>query len=326
MKMKGLSLDQALASSGLKLIRKGKVRDLYLLDKENILIVTTNRISIFDFVLSAAVPFKGEILNALSTFWLCILSVYSNHNILGYGYSIDLWLPDNLAGNKELQKYAIVVRDQKPLPIELIVRGYLTGSGWKSYEEDGSVYGYRVGPDLHDGSRLPEPILTPTTKADSGHDKPIMYDQAAEICSEGSLRQCIELYTLASAFALNRGIIIADTKFEMSEKGFIDEILTPDSSRFWKKNEWQDAAQRGESPQGYDKQPVRNWGKTVKTPWGIGIDNLDPEMPEHVNFVLNLKVPKDVIKDTTKRYREIFRLLTGMELEEYQTKEMGIAL
>lgn len=321
------NLDKILGNSGLELIKRGKVRDLYRLDKEKILIVTTGRISIFDLVLSAEVLYKDEILNALSIFWIKTLNLLGDHNIRAYGDGIDIWLPlVDLSANKELQKTAIVVQDQEPLKIEIIVRGYITGSAWKSYEKDGSVYGYKPGPGLHDGSKLPEPIITPTTKADSGHDEPISYERAVEICGEDALKQCLTLYKEASEFAFKKGIIIADTKFEVSKHGFIDEILTPDSSRFWLIKEWQDAAQKGEAPQGYDKEPVRQWGKTVKTPWGIGINKLNPENPKHLDLVNNrVKVPDEVIKDTTRRYREIFLRLTGMELEEFQKSVMGIS-
>lgn len=244
--------------SSLQPVKSGKVGELYMLpDSGDLLIAASDRISIFDFVLGSTVPFKGEVLNALTIFWIDVLSLIMRHNIWESGNGIDECLPQELQSIVELQKRSIVVLDDDPHPVEIIVRGHLTGSAWKSYQETGKVFGYDVGTLLHDGSRLPEPIITPTTKAESGHDLPMTYEEALRIVGKEKIELCLDIYKRAYKIAWEKGIIIADTKFETGENYIIDEVLTPDSSRFWDKEEWQLAAQAGKSPQGYDKQPVR---------------------------------------------------------------------
>ncbi len=328
----GVILDK---SDGVIKFGSGKVRDLWELTKTQsdsrstlaskfLLIVTTDRISIFDFILGVEIPYKGEVLNALNIFWIGKLRL--KHNIRAYGAGV---CPANFPGipnNEDLQKRGIIVVDEKPHELEFIYRNHLTGSGYRKYQETGQCYGHNLPAGLWDGAKIPNgPIFTPTTKAKDGHDQPITLKEAISICGADiiALGQC--KYIEAAQRALGKGIIIADTKFEFSKNGFIDEVLTPDSSRFWDQDEYQKAQKDSKAPTGYDKEPVRQWGMTVQTPWGKGINSLQPENPEHQKFVQDLKVPDSVIAKTMERYLAVFKRLTGMRLQDFQNSEMHLA-
>ena len=283
---------------GLKLINRGKVRDIYEIDDRRMLIVTTDRLSAFDVVLPQPIPGKGEVLTRVADFWFQrTAGIIPNH-------LSDTPLAEVVTDPNErarLGDRAIVVRRMKPLPVEAIVRGYLIGSGWKDYQATGAVCGIPLPTGLRMADRLPEPIYTPSTKADIGlHDENIDFarteqllgpELAAEV-RDASLR----IYTECAAYALERGIIIADTKFEfgLDDDGrlhLIDEVLTPDSSRFWPADQYQP----GSSPPSYDKQFVRDYLETLdwdKTPPG-------PELPD------------DIIRRTAEKYREAETRLTG---------------
>ena len=281
----------------LELIAQGKVRDIYALDNGYMLIVTTDRLSAFDVVMPQPIPDKGKVLLQVSNFWFDKLS----HVIPNHLTDIDI---DELSVTDEeaewLEGRAIVVRRLKPLPIEAIVRGYLIGSGWKDYQKTGAVCGISLPAGLKQASKLPEPIFTPSSKAEVGdHDENIAFSVmeqriGAELAA--NIRDTsIQLYTEAAAYALARGIIIADTKFEFglddeNNLVLIDEILTPDSSRFWPADEYQE----GTSPPSFDKQFVRDYLETLdwdKTPPGPVI-------------------PADILEKTADKYREVARRLT----------------
>lgn len=261
--------------NSLPLIHKGKVRDIYDIDDQHMLIVTTDRLSAFDVILPDPIPGKGIVLNEVSDFWFKKLG----HLIPNQLSDLSL---DQVLENKDdcqrLEKRGIVVKKLKPLPVEAIVRGYLIGSGWKDYQRSGMVCGIKLTENLQQASQLPEAIYTPSTKAAVGdHDENISYEQTVELLGEDIAKQVrdisLTLYATAAEYALERDIIIADTKFEfgLDDNGvlhLIDEVLTPDSSRFWDAKEYK----VGTSPASYDKQIVRDyletldWDKTAPGP------------------------------------------------------------
>ena len=282
----------------LELIGQGKVRDIYAVDKDHLLIVTTDRMSAFDVVLPNPIPGKGEVLTELSEFWFSkTAAIVDNH------LTNDLNLVDLLDSADQLdyfQKRSMIVKRLNPLPIEAVVRGYLIGSGWKDYQATGAVCGIELQEGLEMASQLPEPIYTPATKAEFGeHDENISYEETINLIGEelaSKVRDtAIEIYNFGVNHAKERGIIIADTKFEFgldnNRKLFlIDEVLTPDSSRFWSIEEYQ----VGISPPSFDKQYLRDYLETLdwdKTAPG-------PELPE------------DVIGNTTEKYRSAYRTIT----------------
>ncbi len=282
----------------LELLGRGKVRDMYAVGNEEILIVATDRLSAFDVVLPTPIPDKGRVLTNVANFWF-----ERTRNIVPNQLSdttLEQALPD-AAERAPMIGRAIVARRLKPLPIEAIVRGYLVGSGWKDYQKTGSVCGIGLPDGLINAQILPEPIFTPSTKADVGeHDENISYEQSvdllgAEIAAE-IRRISLEIYISARDFAADHGIIIADTKMEfgLDDTGnivLIDELLTPDSSRFWPVSEYR----AGANPPSFDKQYVRDWLDSVS--W----DRKSPA-PE---------LPDDVVAETTAKYREAEALLTG---------------
>ena len=279
---------------------RGKVRDIYDLG-ENLLIIASDRLSAFDVVLPTGIPDKGRVLTQLSLFWFDLLrDVIPNHVVS----AIDFPFPFN-AYRDELIGRAMVVLKTLPLPIECVVRGYVSGSGWKDYRATGKICGIPLPAGLRESDRLPEPIFTPATKAVTGHDENISFEQAAALVGKevaGRVRDIsIELYRRAAAYAEPRGILIADTKFEFGvlpdateELIWIDEALTPDSSRFWPAAEYK----AGGPQPSFDKQFVRDYLERIqwsKTPPG-------PELPA------------DVVAATRAKYREAFRILVGREL------------
>lgn len=285
----------------LELIGQGKVRDIYAVDNDHLLIVTTDRMSAFDVVLPNPIPGKGEVLTELSEFWFSkTTAIVDNH------LTDDLNLVDLLDSADQLdyfQKRSMIVKRLKPLPIEAVVRGYLIGSGWKDYQATGAVCGIELQQGLEMASQLPEPIYTPATKAEFGeHDENISYEETINLIGEelaSKVRDtAIEIYNFGVNHAKERGIIIADTKFEfgLDNDGnlfLIDEVLTPDSSRFWSIEEYK----VGISPPSFDKQYLRDYLETLdwdKTAPG-------PELPE------------DVIANTTEKYRSAYRTITQGE-------------
>ena len=279
-------------------IARGKVRDIYAIDDEHMLIVTTDRLSAFDVVLPTGIPGKGRLLTSLSNFWFA----RTGHLIPNHLTAIPLAqvLPDPAERNT-VEGRAIVVRRLKPLPIEAIVRGYIVGSGWKEYQKQGTVCGIQLPAGLRQADRLPEPIFTPSTKAEVGdHDENISFEKAVDLLGKDLANQVrdvsIAIYKEAAAYALERGIIIADTKFEFGLDAdgrlvLIDEVLTPDSSRFWPA----DSYEPGCSPPSFDKQFVRDYLETLdwdKTPPG-------PELPD------------EIAAKTAEKYQEALHRLTG---------------
>ncbi|MBL7223920.1 MAG: phosphoribosylaminoimidazolesuccinocarboxamide synthase [Candidatus Brocadiae bacterium] len=282
--------------SELPLLGRGKVRDIYDL-QDHLLIVASDRISAFDWVLPNGIPDKGRVLTALSIFWFDLLKditpthfVTADLEQMGHGLAAHA---DILAGR------TMMVHKTEPVPVECVVRGYLAGSGWREYQADGTVCGAELPAGLLEASQLPEPIFTPAIKAKSGHDENVSFDRAAELIGAdlaAALRdRSIALYQKASVHARDRGIIIADTKFEWGildgEVILIDEAFTPDSSRFWP----QDRYSPGGSQPSFDKQPVRDWLESS------GWDKNSPPPT----------LPDDVVQQTTARYVEALRLLTA---------------
>jgi len=284
--------------TGLTRLNQGKVRDIYEVDNDHLLIVTTDRLSAFDVILPNPIPGKGIVLTQTANFWFDrTKDIIDNHLS---NKTLAEVLPD-AADVEKLQGRAIVVRRLKPLPIEAVVRGYLIGSGWKDYQKTGAVCGIALPADLEMAAKLPEPIYTPATKADIGdHDENISFEETIELLGEElacKVRDlAIEVYKAGAEYALSKGIIIADTKFEfgLDKSGklyLIDEILTPDSSRFWPADQYQ----VGISPPSYDKQFVRDYLETLD--W----DKTAPG-PE---------LPADVIEKTARKYHEAMEKLTS---------------
>src|SRR6478672_6442495 len=281
----------------LKFLHRGKVRDIYAVGDDKLLVVQSDRLSAFDVILPDPIPGKGEVLTAMSDYWFKKLGHVIPNHLTGIA-------PDTVVAPDERSQVAgraMVVRKFKPLMIEAVVRGYLIGSGWKDYQKTGMVCGIKLPPGLKEAQKLPEVIFTPATKAPAGqHDENISYAEAEKIVgAEHAARAravSIQLYSEAAAYAKRKGIIIADTKFEFGtdEAGklfLIDEILTPDSSRFWPASEYR----TGISPPSFDKQIVRNWLETQ--PW-----NKKHPAP---------RLPSDILAKTTQTYHEVLRLLTA---------------
>lgn len=289
----------AIALPGLTKLRSGKVREIFDLG-EALLLVATDRLSAFDVILPDPIPDKGAVLNQISAFWFARLPFVANHFITANLAEF----PASLQAERErLAGRSMLVRKTKPLPVECVVRGYLAGSGWKDYEATGAVCGYSLPAGLQLASELTEPLFTPSTKNDAGHDLNIDWAQCCAMLGEKNARRVRELslqiYRAGKEHAASCGIIVADTKFEfgLTSEGellLIDECLTPDSSRFWPA----DSYLPGESPRSFDKQFVRDYLETLdwdKTPPGPAL-------------------PAEVIERTAGKYREAFRRLTGREL------------
>ncbi len=304
---------------------RGKVRDRILLPDSTLIgQLATDRISVFDFVLPATVPQKGEVLTALDVYWYTVLRNECLFDMVAFGSHTKPYLPPELADKSDIHRRLTIARRLSMIDREAIPRGFLTGSGWQVYCETApnhTVCGISLPPRLRDGDELPEPLFTATTKAKEGHDKHIDATTVGPEIREASLR----LYRKAREIAGERGIIIADTKFEFGrdETGKLvcgDERLTPDSSRYWSFAEWQ-KSRHGEKvapPPAFDKEFVRAWAKTR------GIDKLDPQDPAHLSVVHGLNIPSDIIWRTNRLYRYIFFLLTTMRLETFQTTVMHI--
>lgn len=280
-----------------KHIYSGKVRDIYQNDKDELLFVASDRISAFDWVLPSLIPDKGKILTQLTIWWLDQLSdLVKNHLI-----SLDV--------PKEVSGRAMIVKKLKMIPIEAVVRGYLSGSAWTEYEKTQKVCGNKLPIGLKDSSKLSSPIFTPATKAELGeHDENISFEEMKEII-DGDLAEKIrtkslELYQRASQITNSKQILLADTKFEFgldefNELVLADEVLTPDSSRYWPKETWQD----GKSQNSYDKQFVRDWLTSSESGWNKNTNTPPPPLPELI------------IEKTQEKYQEVFKVLTGKNYE-----------
>ncbi len=311
----------------LKRIHQGKVRDTYEIPShpDKLLVIATDRLSIFDFVLGQYVQEKGEILTAMTIFWLRNIFSDVPHHLIAYGSEIDAYLPEALRSLPNLQKRAIIVKKLNMLPIECIVRGYLTGSGLAAYKETRMVCGHVLPEGLHDGSKLTTPLFTPTTKPTEGHDEHVTAESVLTEYGEMPCRTALMIYERAAEFALERDIIIADMKIEMSLDGVLaDEVLTPDSCRFWDSGAYSIAVQKRTSPTGFDKELVRQAGKQAVMD-GRYVDLSKMELT-HTNAeaVGRWKIPVDVLRQTMERYHTIFQRLTGMSLKEFQQNIMDI--
>lgn len=285
----------------LKQVYSGKVRDVYAVGDDKLLIVATDRISAFDVILGDPIPGKGKVLTALTNFWFDKLKDVIPNHLTGIA-------PETVVAPDEVDQVrgrAVVSKKLKPILIECVARGYIIGGGWKDYQQTGMVCGVKLPEGLKQAQKLPEPIFTPAAKAEVGtHDENISYERVVELYGEHVAKTIrdttLELYKRAADFALTKGIIIADTKFEfgMDDEGTIylmDEVLTPDSSRFWPADEYE----VGTSPKSFDKQFMRDWLESQ--PW-----NKTAPAP---------KLPADVIEKTADKYREALRRLTGTDIE-----------
>lgn len=307
----------------LQLLSRGKVRDTYLLSDGNLLVVATDGISIFDFVLNALVPLKGVILNAMNHFWLKHLEQFGfETHFVAAGAAIDGFLPHGMCKDVNLQSRAIVVKRLEMAPVEFVFRNCLTGSALKVYTEGGRVCGHEMPVGLQDGDRLAYTVFTPTSKEEEGHDLPVSAEDVMARFPMAVLRMR-DIFQIAVGYAESRGIMIADTKFEAGVDGVLgDEILTPDSSRFWDLREWLTSREAGvrKAPPSLDKELVRQWGKGD----GQKINTFDPENPEHVARVHAMEVPELVLAQTTATYRYIFWRLTGRTIEQYLYDVMNV--
>ena len=288
----------------LQLHGRGKVRDIYRVD-DQLLLIATDRISAFDYVLGSGIPDKGKVLTQLSAFWFERMGDLVPHHVIATDVAR---FPAVLQPHADvLRGRAMLCRRTRPVPVECVARGYLSGSGWKEYQQTGKVCGITLPPGLKESDRLPEPIFTPATKAESGHDENISEQEAGAIVGHELIARLkaltLEIFRRGCAHAESKGIIIADTKFEFGLVGdgrpasdvvLIDEVLTPDSSRFWPKDEYRP----GGAVPSFDKQFVRDYLESIK--W-----NKQPPVPS---------LPEDVIGRTREKYIEAFRRLSGREL------------
>jgi phosphoribosylaminoimidazole-succinocarboxamide synthase len=286
--------------AGLERYASGKVRDLYRVDQERLLVVATDRISAFDYVLASGIPGKGRVLTQLSLFWFDFLAdIVPNHLLTA---DVDRYPAQLRPYAEQLQGRSMLVARADMIAIECVVRGYLSGSGWKEYQQSGKVCGIELPRGLRESEQLPEPIFTPAIKATSGHDENISFDEMAQHAgaklSEQLRELSLRIYRKAAEHAAARGIIIADTKFEFGRTpgGLVlaDEVLTPDSSRFWPADRYQP----GRSQESFDKQFVRDYLEKVR--W-----NKQPPAPA---------LPAAVVQETSDKYVEAYRRLTGREL------------
>jgi len=286
--------------SSLKLIKRGKVRDIYELG-ENLLIVATDRLSAFDVIMPQPIPYKGLVLTQISNYWFDVMrDIVANHIVLT---DVDKFPSECKPYREQLRGRSIIVKKARPLPVECIVRGYLSGSGWNEYKKSKSICGISLPVGLVESSKLPEPIFTPSTKTDVGHDENISFDQAVSILGKETALKVreltIEIYKRASTIAEQKGIIIADTKMEFGfyqdELILIDELLTPDSSRFWSMEKYKP----GFPQENFDKQYVRDYLLSInfnKKPPG-------PELPDYV------------IQKTSELYRDALKRFTGKDID-----------
>jgi len=292
--------------TSLPLLARGKVRDNYAVGTDRILMVASDRISAFDVIMGEPIPGKGELLTQMAMFWFGRLAQVCPNHLTGE-------LPESVVGSAEVQQVvgrSMLVKRLKPIPVEAVVRGYLAGSGWQEYQQTQSVCGVPLPPGLTNASRLPQPIYTPAAKAEAGeHDENITFERTVEIAgAEVAARirdLSLKLYQEAAKIALAKGLIIADTKFEFGLDGqgqvvLMDEVLTPDSSRYWPVEGYEAALREGRNPPSFDKQFLRDWLETVRIhgkPW-----DKTPPAP---------RLPQDVVEKTAAKYREALERLTA---------------
>ncbi len=285
---------------GLSLVRRGKVRDVYAID-EALILVATDRISAFDYVLGSGIPDKGRVLNQLSAFWFARTGYFVPNHMLSI--DVSTYPAAAQAYRVQLEGRSMLSRRTTPLPVECVARGYLSGSGWKDYQATGEVCGIKLPAGMRESDRLPEILFTPATKADSGHDENISEEAAAKVVGAELLARLkkltLELYAHGVAHAESKGIILADTKFEfgLTDSGellLIDEMMTPDSSRYWPMDQY---APGGPQPS-FDKQYVRDYLESIK--W-----NKQPPVPS---------LPVEVVEGTRNKYLDAYRRLTGKDL------------
>src|SRR5437016_5049276 len=285
----------------LELHASGKVRDVYCLDSDHLLFVATDRISAFDYVLATGIPHKGRVLTQLSLFWFDFLKdVVPNHLVTA---DVNRYPAEVKPYADQLRGRSMLVRRAEMFPVECVVRGYLSGSGWKEYKASGSVCGIKLPTGLRESDQLPEPIFTPATKATTGHDENISFEHMTQLVDPGDSRQLRDLslaiYKKAADYARQKGIIIADTKFEFGRTAsgitLADEVLTADSSRFWPADKYEP----GMSQQSFDKQYVRDYLEEIR--W-----NKQPPAPA---------LPTEVARKTSEKYVQAYRLLTGRNLD-----------
>lgn len=327
--------------AGFSLLGQGKVALSYLIpDQPNRrLVIRTDNLSIFDFVLPTQIPRKGEVLTALTDWWLCCQLSVNDHLVQGSGSNDEKNAVIDLA-----EKYPFIPTERAQVvqtvaiqPYEMIYRQLLGGSVRKEYEKSGIVAGIQLPPGIPKWGRIDPPLFTPSTKAESGHDQNITVEEyLAKTGETGRMAMAMlsDIFVDANIIANAKGIVIADTKFEygFGKNGQIvlaDEVLTPDSSRFMLIKEWELALEDGTEPPTYDKEFARRWGKMVETPFTdsngkpiIGVNNLDTENEAHLEFVASLTVPEEIVTGTSGRYLDIFTMLTGVTLAEYQAMWM----
>jgi phosphoribosylaminoimidazole-succinocarboxamide synthase len=296
------------------LLRRGKVRDVYDVGEQRLLIVATDRISAFDVVMPQPIPLKGYVLTQITAWWLEQLEAAAPHHMISADAAEIAALVPQLADCVEMWRgRAMLVRQTQPLPIECVVRGYLSGSAWKEYRESGTLAGEPLPKGLVESARLEPPIFSPATKAETGHDENITFEDVQKTVghqlADHARARSLALYEEARSVAEQRGIIIADTKFELGQAAegnllLIDEVLTPDSSRFWPS----DLYQPGRAQPSFDKQPVRDYLEqlTQEGRW-----DKRPPAPD---------LPDEVVRATTERYRDVYERLTGMPLLEPETR------
>ena len=295
----------------MKHLYSGKVRDVYEVDEDRLLLVTSDRISAFDVIMDQPVPGKGRALTALTAFWAEELSKVAPSHLLEVGVPSGLDVEAAGVDPSYAEGRTMLVRRAQMLPLECIVRGYLSGSAWAEYKRSGTMHGAPLPEGMLQSQQLPEPVFTPSTKATAGHDENISFDQAAALVGEqlaGAAREiCVEAYHQGAARAAESGIIIADTKFELGlidgELAICDEVLTPDSSRFWPVEHWRP----GSTPPSFDKQPLRDWLEAT------GWDKVPPPPA----------LPPAVVEATRARYESAYELLTGLSFADWPGHEPG---
>lgn len=293
-------------------LNSGKVRDIYDLGADRLLMVTSDRLSAFDVVMAEPIADKGRVLTAMSAFWFEVLGEVVGHHLISS--SVDDLSPEvSAAGGDDLRGRIMICRRVEMLPVECIVRGYLSGSAWKEYQRCGTMHGTVLPSGLRESDQLPEPVFTPSTKADSGHDENISFAAAVDLVGTAVATRArdvsLELYRRGAALARERGIVIADTKFELGlvdgELILCDEVLTPDSSRFWPLDGWAP----GTTPPSFDKQPVRDYLD------GLDWDKQPPPPP----------LPPEVVAATSARYVEAYERVTGRRFTDWAPGSAGSA-
>ena len=289
----------------LRKVGSGKVREIFEIDDERLLFVASDRISAYDVVMNELIPDKGRVLTGMTEHWLSFAGNVPNHLI---SMSLSDLPEDAQPFGEELSGRFMVVRRLNMMPVEFVVRGYLVGSGWAEYRRNGTIAGLKLPKGLREADQLPEPVFTPATKAVTGHDENISEATAGEIVGEERMRKArdyaFQLYEMAARYAEQRGIILADTKFEFGMDGeqvvLADEVLTPDSSRFWPADQWEP----GTNPPSFDKQYVRDWLSNLD--W-----NKEPPPPT---------LPDEVVEGTRRRYIEAYERITGRSFEDYMSR------